>query len=104
MWLFLNDSFLSIVAHREEADALLVRARRAGDIEAVFRDVPVLEQGGTDYRFRATVPAAEVAQAVAGRVRAIDYGNFKDSVPDRARHDAYLRVWDVMRRWGQGAF
>jgi hypothetical protein len=36
MWVFLNDSFLSIVAHRTEPGVLLVRARTAGDIEAVF--------------------------------------------------------------------
>ena len=39
MWIFLSDSFLSIVAHRDKPGVLLVRARRAGDIEAVFPDV-----------------------------------------------------------------
>ena len=36
MWIFQNDSFLSIVAHRDKPGMLLVRARKAGDIEAVF--------------------------------------------------------------------
>lgn len=36
MWVFLNNSFLSIVAHRDKPDVLIVRARRAGDIEAIF--------------------------------------------------------------------
>ena len=36
MWVFLSDAFLSIVAHRDDPDALLVRARRQGDIECVF--------------------------------------------------------------------
>jgi hypothetical protein len=48
MWIFLNDSFLSIVANRELAGVLLVRARKEGDIEAVFPDATVREGEGTD--------------------------------------------------------
>jgi hypothetical protein len=32
------------------------------------------------------------------RVMALDYGNFKSSVQNRKRHDAYMEVWDVMYR------
>jgi hypothetical protein len=101
MWIFLNDSFLSIVAHRDKPGVLLVRARRAGDIEAVFPDAKTWVEEYADYPHRAEVPVDTVAQAVAERVRGIAYDNFKNSVRERGRHDAYMSVWNVMSRWGQ---
>lgn len=53
MWIFLNDSFLSIVQKPGDRDHITVRARLRGDIEAVFPDAAVIEGAGTDYRFRA---------------------------------------------------
>jgi hypothetical protein len=38
---------------------------------------------------------------VAERVREIGYDNFKDSVRERGRHDAYMDVWSVLARWGR---
>jgi hypothetical protein len=103
MWLFLNDSFLSIVAHRDKPGVLLVRARQAGDIEAVFPDAKTWVDENADYPHRAEVVAEAVAQAVAERARGISYDNFKNSVRERGRHDAYMRVWDAMWRWGHAA-
>ena len=51
---------------------------------------------GSDYRFRAVLPEAEVADAVSKRLLDISYGNFKASVREPKRHDAYFKVWDVM--------
>jgi hypothetical protein len=96
MWICLNDAFLSIVAKDCPPDHLLVRARRKGDIERVFPGVVARESRHTDYRWRAAVPRERVAQAIAERLLSIDYDNFKDSVADRALHDAYARVWGVM--------
>lgn len=96
MWICLNDAFLSIVAKDCPPDHLLVRARRAGDIERVFPGVSVRESRHTDYRWRAAVPRQRVAEAIAQRLLAIDYDNFKDSVADGALHDAYARVWSAM--------
>lgn len=94
MWVYLTDALLSIVAHRDRPGELLVRARFDGDIEAVFPGAAVIETPDADYRFRATVPRDVVAQAIAARVTAIDYPNFKGTLPhrspaDRARADAY---------------
>lgn len=36
--------------------------------------------------------------AMAQAVEDLDYGNFKGSVADPARHDAYLDVWTQMVR------
>ena len=34
MWIFMNDSMLSIVAHKDKPEHLLVRSRIEGDIES----------------------------------------------------------------------
>lgn len=96
MWILMNNSMLSIIRHRDRPDDLLVRARLAGDIERVFPDAQVVEGAGSDYRFRATVPRSTVAEAVSRRLRDIDYGNFKNSVREPARHGAYFDVWHAL--------
>lgn len=103
MWIFLSGSFLSIVDKGDPTGStLLVRSRKAGDIEAVFPDAEVIEGGGTDYRYRARVDREQVAQAMADQVRAVTYPNFKGAVRDRDRHDAYMDVWSAMMRFQEG--
>ena len=97
MWIFLNNSFLSIVQHRNNSDLLLVRGRIGGDIEAVFPSAKVIESRNADYRYRAEVTRHEVTSALIREVQSITYDNFKNSVQDDLRHDAYMRVWSVMR-------
>ena len=41
MWIFLNNSFLSMVENRNNKEELLVRSRIKGDIEKVFPDSDV---------------------------------------------------------------
>lgn len=96
MWVFLNDSFLSIVDKGGNGVTLLVRARHAGDIERVFPDADVQIGCGTDYRYRARIDRERVANAIADSIRKIDYGNFKSTVTDEDRHEAYMDVWSVM--------
>jgi hypothetical protein len=98
MWIFLNDSMLSIVQKPDDKDTLTVRARIKGDIEAVFPEAKVTEGAGTDYRFRAKIPREIVAKAMFDRVISLSASNFKASVKERKRHDAYMGVWDVMYR------
>ena len=100
MWVFLKDSFLSIVADRGHKDRLLVRARIKGDLERAFPHAKVLALKNSDYRYRAFVDRAEVARVIAAYVEAIDYPNFKDEVQRAsggARHHVYFDVWSVMR-------
>ena len=97
MWICLNNAFLSIVEPEHGSDDLLVRARRPGDIEAVFgKDYKVEKRPERDYLFRALIPREVVADVIAAQVMDIGYGNFKNSVNDRRLHDAYARVWSVM--------
>ena len=102
MWVFLSNSFLSIVAHRDKPDTLLVRARRAGDIEATFPQAATWEDRQADYRYRAEVPTEEVADALAKAAAGIHYPNFKNSVADPDRHRAYLNVWSAMAGLQEG--
>lgn len=98
MWLMLSNSFLSIVDKVEPPDPsqLLVRARVAGDIERVFPDAVVTHTPRADYAYRATLPRAAIAVALADAIGRITYSNFKDSVADQQRHDAYLECWNAM--------
>jgi hypothetical protein len=100
MWIFLPDSFLSIV---DKGDAtgktLLVRGRRQGDIEQIFPNANVQSGGGTDYVYRARIDRNEVADAIATSIKSIRYPNFKNEVTNSDRHDSYLDVWSAMYRY-----
>ncbi|WP_176058111.1 hypothetical protein [Paraburkholderia sp. BCC1876] len=96
-WLCFNDSFLSVVASDKDPKVLNVRARRVGDIEAVFgKTYPVVTLPARDYAFRAFIPRDVVANVVAAKLAATDYTNFKDSVADHHLHEAYARTWSTM--------
>lgn len=97
MWIFLSDAYLSVVDKGDETGrTLLVRARHKGDIERVFPQAQVQVGGGTDYKYRARIDREEVALRMADAIRATNYRNFKSSVKERARHDAYMDVWEAM--------
>jgi len=100
MWVFLKNAFLSIIGPTARDAAppghLLVRARLPGDIERIFPHATVTETPSRDYRFRTLLPKGEVAAALARAVEQIDYDNFKASVQDEDRHEAYFDVWEAM--------
>lgn len=100
MWIMLNDAMFSIVEDKDDKTQLVVRARRKGDIEHVFLvdEREVNESDLSDYRYRIFVDRDRVEEVIAGEIRRIDYGNFKDSVKDKQLHDAYLQVWTAMWR------
>lgn len=97
MWVYLNNAFLSIVAHRTKRGHLLVRSRFPDDLARVFPAAMVETTPDADYRYRCTVTRAQVQAAMAVAVRDIDYPNFKNSVATAARHNVYEEVWAVMR-------
>jgi hypothetical protein len=98
MWLFTSKSFISIVQKPGDTDLLTVRARIKGDIEAVFPDAKVEVNKGTDYKYRAKVPRAVVANALHAQVMCLVYPNFKSTVKEKTHHAAYMDVWSVMNR------
>ena len=95
----MNDSFLSIVAHRQKKGMLLVRARFDGDIERAFwSDTKVVETPIADYRFRAVLPRNVVSAVLSRRLNEITYDNFKNSVNDDWRHSDLMSIWSIMNR------
>jgi hypothetical protein len=97
MWIMCNNAFLSIVNSDRDDTVLMVRARRHGDLEAVFGpSVEVTTIPGRDYQFRAFIRRDIVGQVIAAALMQIDYTNFKGSTKDRHLHDAYMKIWHVM--------
>ena len=96
MWLVLSDAYLSIVADPKHPTKLLVRGRLPNDIKAVFPTAELFTKMDYDYKYRALVERTEVAKVIAAKLTAIDYTNFKDTVPSGPRHDAYFRIWHDM--------
>ncbi len=99
MWLVTTQGFYSVVAHREDPDTLIVRARSREDLEALRDQVPDLEpfeDPSADYRHRAYVTRAEWLAAVAQLTCDVDYDNFKSAVAERQgreRAGVYGAVW-----------
>jgi hypothetical protein len=96
MWIFLSNSFISVVQKPGDTDMLTVRARIEGDIDRVFPDAKVQANKGTDYKYRAKVPRTVVAKALHDQAMSVSYPNFKSTVDDRSRHEAYMGVWSAM--------
>ena len=65
MWIYLNNSFLSIVAHNDKPEHMHVRGRRRGDIEAVFPEANVTDTPDRDYAFRADISRTSDSPKIA---------------------------------------
>ena len=104
MWVVTTQGFYSAVAHRDEPDKVIIRARARDDIEALRRQIPGIEpfeDETADYRHRAVVGRDEWVVALALLGSGIDYDNFKDEVAAKqgpARASIYSQVWGVLRR------
>jgi hypothetical protein len=97
VWIFLNNAFLSIVEDRNDPKMLLVRARLPEDLRRVFPGCIVRKTPGADYLYRTRIGRRKVSERMSEAALDVDYPNFKGSVTERDRHDAYLRVWTIMR-------
>lgn len=98
MWIAMNDSFVSIVQDRKDRNSVVVRARVKEDLISLFpQQAPdIIETDDSDYRFRLFLDKKLVADVVRQRVIGINYPNFKDSVKEGWRKQAYMKIWNVM--------
>ena len=98
MWLFTSNSFVSVVADRDDTQSsrLLVRARIKGDIDQLFPDAEVMETPLADYRYRAWIDRQAVSNAFTKQVEDLTYTNFKNSVQDKERLRPLMNVWQAM--------
>jgi hypothetical protein len=101
MWLITNFGFFSIVQKQGDSD-LTIRSRVRGDLEALrAKYLPGLGEirrsNVTDYRYRAMVAPADLAEAMGKIIRDITYDNFKNRVAEKQgprRAHVYHRVWE----------
>lgn len=103
MWIFNNDAFVSVVADPMDRTRVLVRGRVVGDVirfmePAAIHGLTEDKVSGTDYAVRASVLRHDFTDALLAHGDRITYTNFKSSVEETARHDAYMGVWHVMNR------
>lgn len=108
MWVFTLDGFFSAVQKDCGKDELMVRARSRADIERLCQklDIPhtkISEYHLSDYQFRVPVRKEAFSKYLASEAEAIDYDNFKDSVPHdetyRPRVAAYMKCWSAMNEF-----
>lgn len=95
MWLCFNNAFVSAVAHHEQPDLLVVRARMKEHLENLFPGMKdkIIMAPERDYRWRVLVDRKQFADLVASHIEEISYTNFKDSVKDDELHDMYSTWW-----------
>ena len=106
MWVFTKDGFFSTVADDRNKGNVLVRARLREDLTQLVKLFPnqhisITSSPQADYAYRITMPRKLWKQYLSKACDELDYPNFKATVPmgDRARHLAYMGVWNVMRRF-----
>ena len=98
MWIQFNNAFLSIVENRDNKLELLVRARIKGDIEKIFPEADVFEDDNADYKNRALISKAKVAERMMLKMTEINYDNFKNSVKEIERKSVNNNVWIELRK------
>ena len=100
MWLFTSEGFISVVAHNEKPDTLLVRARDEGSLLSLVKatGATLRHSYTSDYPFRIEVSKEEYSAWVAGQISHLDYGNYKAHMwsarPEFS--DALHQVWSAM--------
>jgi hypothetical protein len=111
MWHIDKNGAFSIVKKHCEPDELLVRGRVHDDMKRLAGklNIPesvIIETPTADYRYRMTVKASAFAEYLAATAFAIDYRNFKTSLPfetqlDKKRALAYSAVWSALYKLQQ---
>lgn len=100
MWIHTDQGFVSVVAHDDRPDDLLVRARACRDIDALIPDgTEVWHDGTADYPWRAIVPRSEFAAVISEALMSIDYRNFKncthETLGPRLLHDVWATLTEI---------
>ena len=100
MWLFTDKGFLSIVQHNQIEDCFQVKSRVAEPLEILWPDHEIEEIDWADYRFRITIPKAQVIPVLADQIGSIEYTSFKDQSRDDVGYfEALVRIWTEMYRY-----
>ena len=100
MWIFTSTGMLSVVAHRERSNDLLVRARSPIHIREMFPYAAVDETPNADYPFRTVISRELFANVIVDYSQNISYDNFKNSIEENNFHDRCVEIWAIMLRYG----
>ena len=100
MWIAHTKGWLSIVAHRDYPDMLLVRSRRPSHISSLFHDAEIYEDAWADYPYRADISRSEVANVLIDQASNIQYDNFKNHVNEKELSHALAKVWQRIWEYG----
>ena len=94
MWICFNDSFLSIVQVPGNPGTLRVRGRKREHLERFLgSDAKIMRTPKRDYRWRAFVDRAIVAELLKQYVLDMDYDSFKGSVREPKLRKMYKGWW-----------
>lgn len=101
MYIFLDDSFVSIAADPVSCDRLIVRAHRSEHIRALMENAEIWQISTTergeafnpdDYRYRAVVSKKALQAAVVERLESLPVGTFRGRIADPVHYDACNRA------------
>ena len=101
MWLFTSEGFISVVAHSEKPDTLLVRARDEGSLLSLVEatGATLRRDACADYPIRLEVPRKALAAFVSEAILGLDYTNYKAHMGSARPKfgDALHDVWAAMQ-------
>lgn len=109
MWVLTNVGYVCAVVHEDDRDAvklsdnrrkratdrIVVRARFAEHLEALFPGEPVIKLDKADFRYRVVVSRARFRKMVEFEVESMDYASFKGSVDDPRLYRQYVQWWQI---------
>tara|TARA_R100000353_G_C6487598_1_gene190853 strand:+ start:603 stop:929 length:327 start_codon:yes stop_codon:yes gene_type:complete len=101
MWIYLTEGALSIVAHRDKPNHLLVRSRHPDAIERTFRDAEMYFIQDADYPYRADILREDMIDFLTLRLKVMNYHNFKNTVDDEDYSRLLTDVWFTHFQWGK---
>ena len=105
MWIFSQHGFVSIVAHYDQPDTFMARARERADLENIQTIAgltqDIVETPRADYLFRLIVNHKQIQTIMTRLGETVDYPNFKTRVGEtpgqKHKLDAYHKIWAVMK-------
>ena len=100
VWLFLSGGFVSIVAHRNKPDHLLVRSRNMAHLKSLFPNAKHFSLEQADYPHRAVIDRTVVAKMIGDYVLNMKYDNFKNSISESNYFHVCHDVWSMMYEYG----
>jgi hypothetical protein len=102
MWLYTSVGHFAPVADPNDSNLIIVRARRADDLNLLRRIYmpslgPNMFEKGRDYNVRASISKHDFAHGLRLMALDIDYPSFKSMIHEKqpSRYAVYTQVWEA---------